>query len=62
MTLDHSYFEEMEARIPHGKVRTAFAPSPTYRSTRTPARPSISSATPTESDDESLRLWPWWWL
>ena len=24
-----NYFEEMEARIPHGKVRTRFAPSPT---------------------------------
>ena len=24
MTLDHSYFEEMEAKIPHGKVRTRF--------------------------------------
>ena len=23
------YFEEMEAKIPHGKVRTRFAPSPT---------------------------------
>jgi len=29
MTVDHSFFEEMEARIPHGKVRTRFAPSPT---------------------------------
>ena len=29
MTLDHSYFEEMEAKIPNGKVRTRFAPSPT---------------------------------
>ena len=29
MTLDHSYFEEMETKIPHGKVRTRFAPSPT---------------------------------
>ena len=29
MTLDHSYFEEMEAKIPHGKVRTRVAPSPT---------------------------------
>ena len=29
MTLDLSYFEEMEAKIPHGKVRTRFAPSPT---------------------------------
>ena len=29
MTLDHSYFEEMEAKIPHGQVRTRFAPSPT---------------------------------
>lgn len=29
MTLDHSYFEEMEAKIPHGKIRTRFAPSPT---------------------------------
>ncbi|WP_455582839.1 glutamate--tRNA ligase [Dysosmobacter sp.] len=29
MTLDKSFFEEMEARIPKGKVRTRFAPSPT---------------------------------
>ena len=29
MTLDHSYFEQMEEKIPHGKVRTRFAPSPT---------------------------------
>ena len=29
MTLDHSYFEEMEAKTPHGKVRTRFAPTPT---------------------------------
>ena len=26
---DEKFFEEMEARIPHGKVRTRFAPSPT---------------------------------
>ena len=29
MTLDHSYFDRMEEKIPHGKVRTRFAPSPT---------------------------------
>ena len=29
MALDHTFFEEMEARIPKGKVRTRFAPSPT---------------------------------
>ena len=29
MALDMQYFEEMEAKIPHGKVRTRFAPSPT---------------------------------
>ena len=29
MALDRTYFEEMEAKIPHGKVRTRFAPSPT---------------------------------
>ena len=29
MTLDTRFFEEMEARIPKGKVRTRFAPSPT---------------------------------
>ena len=29
MTIDRQYFEEMEAKIPHGKVRTRFAPSPT---------------------------------
>ena len=27
--IDSKWFEEMEARIPHGKVRTRFAPSPT---------------------------------
>lgn len=27
--MDRNYFEEMEAKIPHGKVRTRFAPSPT---------------------------------
>ena len=29
MTLDMQYFDDMERRIPHGKVRTRFAPSPT---------------------------------
>ena len=29
MTLDKQWFEEMEKRIPHGEVRTRFAPSPT---------------------------------
>ncbi len=29
MELDRKYFEEMEAKIPRGKVRTRFAPSPT---------------------------------
>jgi len=29
MTLDMKYFDEMEAKIPHGGVRTRFAPSPT---------------------------------
>ena len=29
MTIDRQYFETMEAKIPHGKVRTRFAPSPT---------------------------------
>ena len=29
MTVDRQYFEEMEAKIPHEKVRTRFAPSPT---------------------------------
>ena len=29
MALDMNFFEEMEARIPKGKVRTRFAPSPT---------------------------------
>ena len=27
--LDHTWFEEMEGKIPHGEVRTRFAPSPT---------------------------------
>ena len=29
MALDMKFFEDMEARIPHGKVRTRLAPSPT---------------------------------
>ncbi len=29
MALDMTYFEEMESKIPHGKTRTRFAPSPT---------------------------------
>ena len=29
MTLDTHFFEEMESRIPKGKIRTRFAPSPT---------------------------------
>ncbi|MBE6989331.1 MAG: glutamate--tRNA ligase [Ruminococcaceae bacterium] len=29
MSVDQAYFTDMEARIPHGKVRTRFAPSPT---------------------------------
>ena len=29
MSLDMTYFHDMEAKIPHGKVRTRFAPSPT---------------------------------
>ena len=29
MTNDNTYFDAMEAKIPHGKVRTPFAPSPT---------------------------------
>lgn len=29
MALDYQWFDEMEARIPHGEVRTRFAPSPT---------------------------------
>ena len=29
MSVDRQYFEAMEAKIPHGKVRTRFAPSPT---------------------------------
>ena len=29
MAIDMTYFQDMEAKIPHGKVRTRFAPSPT---------------------------------
>ena len=29
MAMDMTYFDAMEAKIPHGKVRTRFAPSPT---------------------------------
>ena len=30
MSIDKSWFDQMEQRIPHGEVRTRFAPSPTY--------------------------------
>ena len=29
MAMDMTYFDAMEAKIPHGKIRTRFAPSPT---------------------------------
>ena len=29
ITMDMKWFDDMEARIPKGKVRTRFAPSPT---------------------------------
>ena len=29
MAMDRNYFTQMEDKIPHGKVRTRFAPSPT---------------------------------
>ena len=29
MAIDNAYFDSMEAKIPHGKTRTRFAPSPT---------------------------------
>ena len=29
MAMDMTYFHDMEAKIPHGKIRTRFAPSPT---------------------------------
>ena len=29
MAIDMTYFRDMEAKIPHGKIRTRFAPSPT---------------------------------
>ena len=29
MEIDQAFFDEMEARIPKGGVRTRFAPSPT---------------------------------
>ena len=29
MAMDMNYFTQMEEKIPHGKVRTRFAPSPT---------------------------------
>lgn len=29
MAMDMTYFNDMEAKIPHGKIRTRFAPSPT---------------------------------
>lgn len=64
MALDQSFFQEMEARIPKGKVRTRFAPSPTgymhvgnlrtalytWLIARTPAaRSSCGSRTPTRA-------------
>ena len=32
MTLDKAFFDELEARIPKGKVRTRFAPCLLYTS------------------------------
>ena len=29
MAIDNAYFDIMEGKIPHGKTRTRFAPSPT---------------------------------
>ncbi|MDE6997360.1 MAG: glutamate--tRNA ligase, partial [Oscillospiraceae bacterium] len=29
MAMDMTYFDAMEDKIPHGKIRTRFAPSPT---------------------------------
>ena len=45
MKLDYSYFEQMEAKIPHGKVRTRFAPSPAL----TAAPSSCALRTPTRT-------------
>ena len=53
MALDMTYFEEMEAKIPKGKVRTRFAPSPTgymhVGNLRTRAPLSCASRTPTRA-------------
>ncbi len=50
MALDQSFFQEMEARIPKGKVRTRFAPSPTgymhVGNLRTALYPGSSPGTP----------------
>ena len=29
LLMDMTYFHDMESKIPHGKIRTRFAPSPT---------------------------------
>ena len=49
MALDMTYFEEMEAKIPKGKVRTRFAPSPTGYMHVGNLRTSCASRTPTRA-------------
>ena len=47
MSLDKTYFDQMEAKIPHGRVRTRFAPSPTgYMHVATCARRCIPGSLP----------------
>ena len=58
MALDKTFFEDLEARIPKGKVRTRFAPSPTgYMHVgnlpATPTAPSFSGS--------RIRIRAVWW-
>ena len=59
MALDMKYFEEMEAKIPKGKVRTRFAPSPTgymhVGNLRTACTPGSSPGTPAAPSSFALR-------
>ena len=53
MALDKTFFEDLEARIPKGKVRTRFAPSPTGYMPATPTAPSFSGS--------RIRIRAVWW-
>ena len=65
MALDKTFFEDLEARIPKGKVRTRFAPSPTgyMHVGNLRCTPGSSPATPTalSFSGSRIRIRAVWW-